>query len=80
VNPDMTQEKWERSNERFPRYKTGELKTTKIRRKLLSKTNNLPVQNILQDMMSKKLFHVNDWNIPDREFIARLKSLPAPLP
>jgi len=80
VDPDMTQEKWEQSKERFPRYKTGELKSTRSRNKLLSKTNNLLVQNILKDMLSKKSFHVDDWNIPDREFIARLKALPAPLP
>jgi hypothetical protein len=80
VGPGMSQEVWEGGNERFLRYKTGELKSTKEKNKLLSKINKLPVQNILQDMRSKRSFHVHDWDKPNREFITNLRALPAPLP
>jgi len=60
VDPGMTQEEWERGNKQFLRYKTGELKSTKARNKLLSKIDKLLVQNILQDMWSKRSFHVHD--------------------
>jgi len=80
VGPGMTQEVWEGDDERFLRYKTSELKSTKEKNKLLSKIDKLPTQNILQDMWSKRSFHVHDWDKPNREFIANLKALPAPLP
>jgi len=37
-------------------------------------------QNILQDMQSKKSFHIHDWNRPNREFVANLRALPPPPP
>jgi len=80
VDPDMTQEKWEWGEERFPRYKTGELKSTKYRNKLLSKINNLLTQNILRDMRSKRSFHVHDWDKPNREFVNSVRALPPPPP
>jgi len=80
ASPSMSQEDWEEGDERFPRYKTGELKSTRERNKLLSKIDKLPIQNILEDMRSKKSFHVHDWDKPNREFITNLKALPAPLP
>jgi len=47
VAPDMTQEKWEQSGERFPRYHTSELKASRVKNRLLSKLDKLLVQNIL---------------------------------
>jgi len=76
VDPDMTQEEWEGSDRRFPRYHTGELMATCSKNKLLSKLENLPTQNILQDMRSKRSFHIHDWNRPSREFVANLRVLP----
>jgi len=58
VESDMTQEKWEGSNKQFPRYHTGELIVTHSKNKLLSKLENLPTENILQDMRTKKSFHI----------------------
>jgi len=60
VHPNMTQEKWEQSDERFPRYHTSELKATRVENRLLSKLENLPIGNILQDMRSKRSFHIHD--------------------
>jgi len=34
----------------------------------------------LQDMWSKKSFHVHDWNKPSREFVTNLRALPPPPP
>jgi len=80
VCPDMTQEEWEGSNKQFPRYHTGELIATHSKNKLLSKLENLPTENILLDMQSKKSFHFHDWNRPNREFITSLKAPPPPPP
>jgi len=52
---------------------------THSKNKLLSKLENLPTQNILQDMRSKRSFHIHDWNRPNREFVANLRALPPPL-
>jgi len=76
----MTPEEWETIvlSYQYPRYHTSELIATHDKNILLSKLDNLLIQNILQDMQSKKSFLVHDWNRPDREFITRLKALPAP--
>jgi len=56
----QTQEEWEKytPSEQFPIYQTGELRGTCDRNKLLSKLENLPTANILQDMQTKRSFHV----------------------
>jgi len=74
----MTDEEWAKSHKRFPRYHTGELKATRVQNLLLSKLDNFPMKRILQDMQSKKSFHIHDWNITDREIVTNLKALPAP--
>jgi len=76
----MTDEAWARAGKRFPRYHTGELKATRIQNQLLSKLDNFPMKRILQDMQSKKSFHIHDWNITDREIVTNLRALPAPAP
>jgi len=76
----MTQDKWYGLPRRFQRYHTSELKATQVENQLLSKLENLLVQNILQDMRSKRSFHIHDWNKPSGEFITNLRALPAPLP
>jgi len=75
----MTQEEWEKivPSYQYPRYHTGELIATRDKNILLSKLDNLLKQNILQDMRSKRSFHVHDWNKPNREFVTNLRALPA---
>jgi len=80
VHPDMMQEEWNKEERQFPRYHTGELKTTRIENRLLSKLENFPTENILQDMRSKRSFHIHDWNKPSREFVTNLRALPPPPP
>jgi len=75
VAPDITQEKWEGSGRRFSRYHTGKLMVTQVENRLLSKLENLPIGNILQDMWSKI-----DWNRSSREFVTNLRALPPPPP
>jgi len=82
VDKDMTQEEWEGTviSYPYPKYHTGELIATCDKNKLLSKIDNLPIQNILQDVQSKRSFHVHDWNKPSREVVTNLRALPPPPP
>jgi len=82
VDDDMTPEEWETTvlSYLYPRYHTSELIATRDKNKLLSKLDNLLVENILQDMWSKKSFHVHDWNKPSREVVTNLRALPPPPP
>jgi len=79
-SPDMSNPRWLMEGRRFPRYYTGELKSTRNENLLLSKLDNFPRNMILRDMRSKKSFHVHDWNIPNREVVTNLRALPAPDP
>jgi len=83
VHPNMMQEEWKESDRQFPRYHTGKLMVTWVKNRLLSKLEKLPTKNILQDMWSKRSFHIHDWNRPSREFVTNLRALPPtppPLP
>jgi len=76
----MMQEEWEGSVRQFPRYYTGELRATCSKNKLLSKLENFPTENILQDIQSKKSFHIHDWNRPNRVCCQLKSSSPPPPP
>jgi len=79
VKDDMTQEKWEEySKLSIPKISYWQI--NRLLAGMLSKLDKLPTKNILQDMQTKKSFHIHDWNRPNREFLANLRALPPPPP